>query len=93
MCDWILENMPWCVEHIGRMPYVWQLVLALGIVLALTLGYCLLQNALSVEYAPRRAARPAAHTAPRSRVSYFSDSDSRDISLDWVDPAKVEEWK
>lgn len=92
MCDWIINNMPWCVEHIGRMPYVWQIVLALGIVLALTLGYCLLQNALSVEYVPRRSCT-AAHTAPRNRVNYFSDNDSRDSFLDWVDPEKVEEWQ
>lgn len=92
MCDWILENMPWCVEHIGRLPYVWQIVLALGIILALTLGYCLLQNALSVGYVPRRA-KTAAHTAPRYRVNYFSDSDRRDIALDWVDPEKVEVWR
>lgn len=91
MCDWILNNMPWCVEHIGRMPYVWQIVLALGIVLALTLGYCFLQNALSAEYAPRRA-RPVTRTAPRSRVNYFSDNDSCDSFLDWVDPEKVEVW-
>lgn len=91
MCDWIIKNMPWCVEHIGNMPFVWQIVLALGIVLALTLGYCLLQNALSVEYVPRRA-RPAAHAAPCYRVNYFSDSDSLDSSLDWVDPQKVEDW-
>lgn len=92
MCDWIIEKMPWLVEHVGSMPLVWQIVLALGIVAALTLGYCFLQNALSYECTSCRS-KPAKHSTRRERVNYFSDSDRCDSTYDWVDPEKLEVWQ
>ncbi len=80
MCEWIINNMPWCVEHIGRMPYAWQVVLALGIVAAVLLGRWGLQAALNAERKPRR-------------YNWLDRwQRRRECNYDWVDPEKVEAW-
>lgn len=40
MCDWIIEKMPWCVEHIGNMEFAGQVVLAFFMLALLVAGYC-----------------------------------------------------
>lgn len=83
MCDWILKNLPWCVEHIGRLPLAGQIILAFGIVAAVILGHCGLQAALNAERKPRR----------RTRYNWVERwQRQRECDYDWVDPAKVEAW-
>lgn len=81
MCDWIIEKMPWLVEHVGGMPLAGQIALAFGIVLAVVLGYCGLNAALN------------AQLKPKTRYNWVERwQRERECSYDWVDPEKVEAW-
>lgn len=39
ICDWIITNMPWCVEHIGGMSLSGQIVFAFMLIIFIELGY------------------------------------------------------
>lgn len=62
MCDWLINNLPWCVEHIGGMALPWQTALALVLVAAAVLVYY--AAGIAIDSA---CARPAARVRARNR--------------------------
>lgn len=81
MCDRILENLPWCVEHIGRLPLAGQIVVAFAVIAALLLGWYGLSSAVSMEYIQ-------AKKKPHTRFNWLSrwrwTSDKEEYQ-DWMD--------
>lgn len=43
ICDWIIANMPWCVEHIGGMSLSGQIAFAFMLIIFIVLGYYAIQ--------------------------------------------------
>lgn len=93
MCDWIIEKMPWLVEHVGNLPLPWQITLAVAVITALTVSYFGLQIAANAAPAPK-----AKNTGKPSKARYNwterwrRGEDYEERALDWVDPEKVEPW-
>lgn len=98
MCDWIIANFPWCVEHIGRVPLPWQTVLALSLTAAAVLAYYGIGTA--IEKATRRAdgraparrnkaCRAAAHVSLREKLKELKCySDYEEYDAEWIDYEK-----
>lgn len=83
MCDWIIEKMPWCVEHIGRLPLAGQIILAFAFLAALLLGWYGVCSVASMEYV-RPEKKPHVQFNGLSRERWRSLSDKEEYQ-DWMD--------
>lgn len=80
ICEWFLEKMPWCVEHIGGAPLAVQIALAFALLAAMVLGHYGIQAAVC-------------RTRPRRRTPRFNwlarwlaqFSDDEPFIEDWMD--------
>lgn len=87
MCDWILENMPWLVEHVGGLSLTWQIVLAFAVIAAIVAAYGGVKALTEYEYpAPRKKQRTRFNWL--SRWQWLSDSDPS--GADWIDAELAE---
>lgn len=87
MCDMIIKNLPWLVEHVGGLALAWQIVLAFAVIAAILAAYSGVKALTEYEYtAPRK--KPRTRFNWLSRWQWLSDSDPAEA--DWIDAELAE---